>query len=664
MKQVKLKTLTIVNFKGHKSTMIDFTDQTIISGENATGKSTIFDAFVWLQFGKDQFDRKDFEIIPTINNVQLEKVDPEVSAIIDFDGREMELKRVYHQKWVRKRGASEETFDGCETLYYINDVPLKAGEYKARVDLIIEETIFKLITNPSAFLDLHWQKQREFLFQIAGTVSDAQIAASDPRFAALLDMVNGKSMSDFKKELSARKKKLKADLDDIQPRIDQTTRLMPANSDFEAIEKEIAEVDEKIKAIDEQLADRAKAIRGQYDAIQAKQKEINDLKTRKMDIVNEAIKAERQKAFEKNQERQTALNNVTSHLSQLKNAEIVKEGIQKLIESYNSAIADKNRQLNNLRSDWDEENKKEYNTGNGCIVCPIFSHECADLTALNHKAEGIKLGRYKFIELQTKKLDEIEGKAAGLKGEIAAYTNKIEAETINLNEATKAIEEAEAKYNESNEAASKMEEVQPAIIDFTTNEEYTSIYAKINEIEDTIEEVKPADNSDLTGKKSELTTKRDELKKKLSDRDLIVRYRKEVERLNEESKSISQQIADLEKQEFTIDAFTKAKIDECDKRINGMFQIVKFKLFDKTIEGNEFEVCIPTNKAGVPISATNTAEKINAGLDIINVLSRFYNVSAPIFCDQAESNNNYLRTEAQMVFLKVTKEPVLTITNY
>ena len=664
MKQVKLKTLTLTNFKGHKNTIIDFSDQTVISGENATGKSSVFDAFVWLLFGKDQFDRKDFEIIPTIDNIQLEKVDPEVSGIIDYDSREMELKRVYHQKWVRKRGSSEETFDGCETLYYINDVPLKAGEYKARVDLMIEETIFKLITNPSAFLNLHWTKQREFLFQIAGTVSDAQIASQNPNFAAILDMVNGKSLADFKKELSARKKKLKADLDDIQPRIDQTTRLMPANSDFEAIEKEIAEVDEKIKAIDEQLADRAKAIRGQYDAIQAKQKEINDLKTRKMDIVNEAIKAERQKAFEKNQERQTALNNVTSHLSQLKNAEIVKEGIQKLIESYNSAIADKNRQLNNLRSDWDEENKKEYNTGNGCIVCPIFSHECADLTALNHKAEGIKLGRYKFIELQTKKLDEIEGKAAGLKGEIAAYTNKIEAETINLNEATKAIEEAEAKYNESNEAASKMEEVQPAIIDFTTNEEYTSIYAKINEIEDTIEEVKPADNSDLTGKKSELTTKRDELKKKLSDRDLIVRYRKEVERLNEESKSLSQQIADLEKQEFTIDAFTKAKIDECDRRINGMFSIVKFKLFDKTNEGNEFEACIATNKSGVPISATNTAERINAGLDIINVLSKFYNVSAPIFCDGSESVNNYLQTNGQMVFLKVTKEPELTISNF
>ena len=110
------------------------------------------------------------------------------------------------KKWVRRRGASEEVFDGCETLYYFNDVPLKAAEYKARVDLIVEESVFKMITNTAAFLSLHWTKQREILFQIAGTISDVEIAASDLRFAELMEMLTGKSMVDFKKELSARKK--------------------------------------------------------------------------------------------------------------------------------------------------------------------------------------------------------------------------------------------------------------------------------------------------------------------------------------------------------------------------------------------------------------------------------------------------------------------------
>lgn len=210
MKKIILKEISLVNFRGVKEKRIEFGEkETSIYGRNATRKSTIFDAFIWLLFGKDQFDRKDFEIIPIENGKRLDRVDAEVSAIIEIDGQEMKLKRVLHQKWVRRRGTSEEVFDGCETLYYINDVPLRAGDYKTKIDEIIDETIFKMITNPSFFLSLNWKEQREQLFRIAGTVSDEQIAATNKDFKDLLDEISGKSMQEFKKEISAKKKKTK-----------------------------------------------------------------------------------------------------------------------------------------------------------------------------------------------------------------------------------------------------------------------------------------------------------------------------------------------------------------------------------------------------------------------------------------------------------------------
>ena len=110
-----------------------------------------------------------------------------------------------HQKWVRRRGTSEEVFDGCETLYYINDVPLRAGVTKQNCE-IIDETIFKMITNPSFFLSLNWKEQREQLFRIAGTVSDEQIAATNKDFKDLLDEISGKSMQEFKKRNFCQKK--------------------------------------------------------------------------------------------------------------------------------------------------------------------------------------------------------------------------------------------------------------------------------------------------------------------------------------------------------------------------------------------------------------------------------------------------------------------------
>lgn len=67
MRTVILKSIEIRNFRGHRDLTVNFSEKTLISGENATGKSTVFDAFVWLLFGKDQFDRRDFEIIPTFD---------------------------------------------------------------------------------------------------------------------------------------------------------------------------------------------------------------------------------------------------------------------------------------------------------------------------------------------------------------------------------------------------------------------------------------------------------------------------------------------------------------------------------------------------------------------------------------------------------------------
>ena len=191
--------------------------------------------------------------------------------------------------------------------------------------------------------------------------------------------------------------------------------------------------------------------------------------------------------------------------------------------------------------------------------------------------------------------------------------------------------------------------------------EWVKLSEEISAIEATISEVKPVDNSDILPRKQELSERRDNLKQKLTDRETIARLQQEVKRLQAEGSSLAQQISDLEQQEFTVAEFTRAKIEESEGRINGLFKIVRFKLFDTTNDGNEFEACIPTNTFGIPIAATNTAEQINAGLDIINTLTQFFGAKAPIFCDRAESVNEYIAAGSQMVFLRVTKEKTLSI---
>ena len=168
------------------------------------------------------------------------------------------------------------------------------------------------------------------------------------------------------------------------------------------------------------------------------------------------------------------------------------------------------------------------------------------------------------------------------------------------------------------------------------------------------------DDSEHQAKKKELTDRRDALKKRLFARDEIARAEKEIEELTEKGKRLAQQIADLEKEEYTIQEFTRTKIRECESRINGLFHNVTFRLFDKTYEGNTYETCILLVD-GVPFGAANTAGQVNAGLDIINTLCRFYGICAPIFIDNRESVNNLIHTESQIINLVVTTDNKLTI---
>lgn len=64
MKKIKLLSMHIQNFKGCKDRKIEFGDKTRIFGANATGKTTVFDSFTWLLFGKDSLGSTDFDVRP------------------------------------------------------------------------------------------------------------------------------------------------------------------------------------------------------------------------------------------------------------------------------------------------------------------------------------------------------------------------------------------------------------------------------------------------------------------------------------------------------------------------------------------------------------------------------------------------------------------------
>lgn len=666
MKKVILKSLSLTNWRGERQRTTEFNDvETTISGDNGLGKSRHFDAFMWLLFGKDSQDRKDYEIKSIVDGKPLEKVDCEVSGVLVVDGEQISLRRAFVEDWVKPRGQVEQVFKGNHTDTYWNDAPVNVTEYQKRINAIIDNSVFKMVTNPLFFANMKWQDQREQLFQLAGTITDNEIAQKSNEFAALLDKISGKSLVDFKREISARKKRLKDDLAQIQPRIDQTTRLMPENADFVKLEKELSEADAEIANIDKAIGNKTTAIRQQYEGVQKKQSEINDLKQRRQKVLFDEQNKAREVAFSANAKRRELESNIKATENEIAT---MQKGVQlstRELETLKQRLESKKNDVETMRSTWFTVNAEEYKAESDKVICPLLNIVCNNSDVQANLKANQESARSKFNEDKAKRLANITQNGVDLNN----FISEVEQDITNT---TKALENAQNELQNKrnvlvslNEQITHLPFVEQSDVKPEDINEYVQLTGQIKALESTLDDgTDKIDTTDLQARKKGLQQMRDEIKERLAKRELIATYEKEVADLEAKGKDLSQQIADVEREEYTIQAFNKAKVDECERRINGLFNMVQFQLFDYNIDDskkeNPIETCIPLVK-GVPFQVANTAGKVNAGLDIINALCRFYGVCAPIFIDGRESVNNLIQTESQIINLVVSHDKTLQI---
>lgn len=641
--KVQLLKLVITNFKGIRSMVIDFKKQTDIFGANEAGKTTVVDAFTWLFFGKDSQDRKDFNIKNTLNT-GFNKQDHSVEAVISVDSVENSAKRIYKEKWQKKRGEREAEFTGHEQEFTWNEVPMNSGDFQKKVASIIDETVFKLVTNPLYFNSLNWTKRREFLFKLAGNISDDQIAAGNPEFIKLLKGLNGKDIEDYKKQINKKKEPIKATLAEIPTRIDEALKSMPDEIDFEEIEFAISKREKEVEAIDMQVNDRSASYQKQNEAIQDRQREVYNLKNRLSNIELEnqgKIRENQDKLSRSKRELESKIEDINT---QLKSKSILLDSRKKAKE----ALADRTE---NLREIFLTTNAKQLEFGDNEFCCPACNRdfEATDIEA--KKAEMLK----SFNRSKLNSLDEIDRKGAELVAEtkecddmITSIENAIVALNSELSEANGKLD---SFLNSTSDSSTFSELTLESLLG--KNEEYQSLKVKIKELESIESNVQNLDVSDLNSQKAAILTTIQALRSQLNNKELIKQIKKRVSELELEQSNLSQQLADLEKTEFVIEDFTKSKIEIVESRINGLFEFVTFKMFNKNINGGVEETCQTVYK-GVPFSDLNTAGKAWAGIDIINTLSKHYDFYAPIFLDNRESVTHIPFTESQVISLIVS----------
>lgn len=365
--RIKLKKLQLINFRGESNRTTEFTEHTTISGDNGVGKSRQFDAFIWLLYGKDSQDRKDYNVKTCIGGETQLHTTVEVNAEIDVDGQLINLRRRLVENWKQENG--KESFRGNVTETYYNEVPVTLTEYNKRISKIVDGTIFKMVSNPMYFFSLKWQDQRQQLFNIVGDMSDEELARDDEQIAAFLESISGKSIDDYKREIAERKKRLQKQFDEISPRIEQTRRLSPEVVNEDELNKNLAEIEEKIAELNNTQSDANKALDKQQKAKIAKVNDATAITIQVNQIVQSKNAEETKKIGEiDGTRRQLELrkSNLEKDMARInREIELSKSTAVSLLQEH----TEMQQRIERKREDWFATNKTEWGGSTACPTC-------------------------------------------------------------------------------------------------------------------------------------------------------------------------------------------------------------------------------------------------------------------------------------------------------
>ena len=645
-----LKSLHMENFKGIKSLDVNFSNKTSIKGQNASGKTTVFDAFTWLLFNKNSTGEEKFNVRPLDKDGnRIDNVEIKVVAVLDVDGKEVELSKVQKQNWVKKRGTDTVALQGNVNSFEIDGYPKSEADFKDYVSgLAQSEEMFKMLTNPQYFSSLKWKDQRDILMKLTTEVSDVELAKEmfdENAYAESLieELEKAPSTDDIRAKFSKALSEWKKKQAEIPVRIDEAEK---SKVDVDVAEQELAKADlarriaecnEKITGADHSLDRlRDEEMQLQFDMSGIMQTMNRKLGNKRREF--DDMKREVSKEF------QSIHNKIADYQSQFTGNE--------------KAIADADAERKKLGEQYNAEKAKAFDE------TPYLFDESKwafDESTTVCSFCGQTLPAEK-IEQKESNLEEIKANGSAKKDLIEKLTSENEALKKEMDGLRKNEIAAVTKKNEAEKQLSNM----PEEADYMQNEEYVKLKAEHDKVLADIEKLK-SEGADkvvdgLKAEKADLQSQLDEVNKIIAKVSMNVEIDERIAQLQAEQKEIGQKVANQEQMLYLLEEFIRFKLDKISYSINSHFKTVNFKLFEMQLNGGMKDCCECTVN-GVPYSTLNSGHRIVAGLDIIRSLSEMYGVSCPIFVDNAESLNefNVPDMDAQLILLTVSEDKQLKV---
>lgn len=656
---MKIKRITLHNFKCHKEREIDFSNGiTQICGMNSVGKTSVFDAYLWTLFDRNAEGTNNPVVRPKDSDGEfIENVDVSVELTVIVDGDEHTVKKT------QKRLSNGK---GNKNEYEIDGHPMTKREFNEFIlNLLNVGDDFDLLSDPNALMKQHWEKIREKITSTVDSISDVDIAKMyGEKYSIIIPELKNFKTDDILKKHKRAKSDLVDKQNELKIRIDEASkRIVIADVGALKVEKEAKEAE--LSKVEADLSGG----NGKTGEINSKREEIMNLKFHLSEIQNEANRKlldDSSGIREEVAKKREVAENLQRELSELRSSG---RTVQAEYQAHENDVK-------RLLDEWKIEKAKAFPEfvpleplSESATVCPTCGQELpedvkkkniADYEARKKAHEDDYNKRKADFETEhNKKLADITkagSEAAKLRDEA-----KEKLETFGRSARTyeQKIEEAQRAYGEEKEKLDKF----PKVADVSENEEYKATNEKISALEKEINELasEATDKTELEAKKSILKDEIAEITGKILAAD-NTKVKADIAEYEEKVVETGQNMAKEDHLITLTEDFVRAKMNMISDKINALFKLVKWKLFQNLENGGMRETCVCTVN-GIDYPEVNAGHKILAGLDIIDTLSGLCGARLPIFIDSAGELNtfNLPKMENQIILLKVTDDKELKV---
>lgn len=678
--KLKIRSLHMENFKGIKSLDVNFSNKTSIKGQNAAGKTTIFDAFTWLLFNKNSAGEEKFNVRPLDKDGhRIDNVEIKVVGVIEVDGKEVELSKVQKQNWVKKRGTDTVTLQGNVNSFEIDGYPKSEADFKAYVsNLAQSDDMFKMLTNPQYFSSLKWKDQRDILMKLTTEVSDVELAKEmfdENAYAESLieELEKAPSTDDIRAKFSKALSEWKKKQAEIPVRIDEAEK---SKIDVDVAEQELAKTD-----LTRRIAECDKKIENAGSAL-------GDLRSKEMQLQFDMSGMEQTMNRELSNKRSIMDAELRDCKNELEHFAVTISLKEKQISDNEKTITDADAERKKLGEQYNAEKAKAFDEtpylfdeskwvfDESTTICSLCGQKLpadkieqlkADFEERKTKARAdakrkLNDSKSDFITQKESNLEEIKAYGFAKKNLIEELTKKNADLQMEIDSLKK---QEQGTFTNKEELCKLLSEI-PEEADYSQNEEYVKLKAEHDKILADIAKLESEGAykvvTDLKAEKTNLQAQLDEVNKVIAQAANNIMIDDRIETLRDEQKEIGQKVADQEQMLYLLEEFIRFKLNKVSESINSHFKTVNFKLFEMQLNGGMKDCCECTVN-GVPYSTLNSGHRIVAGLDIIRSLSELYGVSVPIFVDNAESLNefNVPDMDAQLILLSVSADKQLKV---